>query len=191
MNCKHCDNKLAGDAQFCNKCSKSIGVEKKEKIEIKGIGGWLSFFLFGLFVSIIASIIVGISDISGILETAGLAKAWVYGFTLLDALYFGGLSAFAIYTFKAFLKLKENAVSLGKMYLILIFSTNLVSVIFSAFTGEPIVAETSYLDSSQMVVRSLVFGVIWFLYLTFSKRVNNTFPKENKDRVLHSRKDPL
>lgn len=180
MNCKHCDNKLANDAKFCNKCGKPIEVEKKEKIEIKGIGGWLSFFLFGLFVSIIINLIAGISDISGILETAGLTKTWIYSLAFLDVLYFGGLIAFTIYTIRAFSKLKENAVSLGKMYLIMIFSTNLISVIFSLFTGEPIATETSYLDSSQMVVRSLVFSVIWFLYLTFSKRVNNTFPKENR-----------
>lgn len=180
MNCKHCNNELPSDAKFCNKCGKPIEIEKKDKIEIKGIGGWLSFFLFGLFVSIIINLIAGISDISGILETVGLSKAWIYSLAFLDVLYFGGLIAFTIYTIQAFSKLKENAVSLGKMYLILIFSTNLISVIFSAFAGEPIATETSYLDSSQMVVRSLVYSVIWFLYLTLSKRVSNIFPKENR-----------
>lgn len=31
MNCKHCDNKLANDAKFCNKCGKSVEAEKLEK----------------------------------------------------------------------------------------------------------------------------------------------------------------
>ncbi|MDD2516045.1 MAG: DUF2569 family protein [Candidatus Gracilibacteria bacterium] len=180
MNCKHCNNELSVDAKFCNKCGKPIKIEKKEKIEIKGIRGRLSFFLFGLFVSTIINLIVGISAISGMIETTGLPKSWIYSLAFLDVLYFGGLIAFTIYTILAFLKLKENAVSLGKMYLILIFFSNLISVIFSAFTGEPIATETSYLDSSQIVVRSLVYSVIWFLYLIISKRVNNTFPKENR-----------
>lgn len=180
MNCKHCNNELPVDAKVCNKCGKPIAIEKKEKIEIKGIEGWLSFFLFSLFVSIIINFIAGISDISGIFETAGLTNSWLYSLVFLDILYFGGLIAFTIYTILAFSKLKENAVSLGKMYLILIFSTNLISVIFSALTGEPIATETSYLDSSQIVVRSLVYSVIWFLYLSLSKRVSNTFPKESR-----------
>ena len=31
MNCKHCDNKLANDAKFCNKCGKPAEAEKLEK----------------------------------------------------------------------------------------------------------------------------------------------------------------
>lgn len=31
MNCKHCDNKLANDAKFCNKCGKPVEAEKIEK----------------------------------------------------------------------------------------------------------------------------------------------------------------
>lgn len=29
MNCKHCDNKLANDAKFCNKCGKPVEMEKE------------------------------------------------------------------------------------------------------------------------------------------------------------------
>lgn len=36
MNCKHCDNKLANDAKFCNKCGKSVEVEKL-KVDIEKI----------------------------------------------------------------------------------------------------------------------------------------------------------
>ena len=36
MNCKHCDNKLANDAKFCNKCGKSVEVEKP-KVDIEKI----------------------------------------------------------------------------------------------------------------------------------------------------------
>ena len=45
-------------------------------------------------------------------------------------------------------KLKPNAISLGKMYLILIFLSNLIGVIFSGVIGEPLASETSFLTCS-------------------------------------------
>ena len=104
----------------------------------------------------------------------------MYGLTFLDILYFGGIIGFAIYLIYSLVKLKPNAVSLGKMYLILIFLSNLIGVIFSGITGEPLASENSFLDSSQMIFRSLIFSVIWFLYLKYSKRVNNTYPQEKR-----------
>lgn len=191
MNCKNCDNnKLSSDAKFCNKCGKPVEIEKKEKIEIKGISGWFSLFLFSLVVWVVLNFIAGIGDVSSILKTTELAKTWLYGLVFLDILYYGGLIGFTAYTIFSFLKLKSNAVSLGKMCLILIFSDTLISILFSVFTGESIsMVETSYLGGSQIIFRNLVYSVIWFLYLSLSKRVNNTFPKETRkttrlDKVL-------
>lgn len=36
MNCKHCDNKLANDAKFCNKCGKPVESEKS-KVDIEKV----------------------------------------------------------------------------------------------------------------------------------------------------------
>ncbi len=57
MNCKHCDNKLANDAKFCNKCGKPVEAEKpkvdieKIKKSLKNTGnsvyaiGWLTIII--------------------------------------------------------------------------------------------------------------------------------------------------
>jgi len=57
MNCKHCDNKLANDAKFCNKCGKSVEAEKpkvdieKVKKSLKNTGnsvyaiGWITIII--------------------------------------------------------------------------------------------------------------------------------------------------
>ncbi len=153
---------------------------KDPKEEIKGVEGWLSFFIFTLIVSCVINFIMGIIDVSSIFEDKTLPLTYLYGLAFLDFLYIGGLIGFAIYTIYSFVKLKPNAVFLGKMYLILIFLTNFIGVIFSGVTGEPLANETSFLDSSSMIFRSLIFSVIWFLYLTYSKRVNNTYPKEKR-----------
>ncbi len=153
---------------------------QEHKEEIRGVGGWLSFFIFGLIVSCVITLIAGISYIPAIFENKVLSLAYLYGLTFLEILYYGGMIGFAIYLIYSLVKLKPNAVSLGKMYLILIFLTNLIGVIFSGTTGEPLASENPFLDSSSMVFRSLVFSLIWFLYLTNSKRVNNTYPQEKR-----------
>lgn len=57
MNCKHCENKLANDAKFCNKCGKPVEAEKlsvdieKIKKSLKNTGnsvyaiGWLTIII--------------------------------------------------------------------------------------------------------------------------------------------------
>ena len=153
---------------------------KESKEEIRGIGGWLSFFIFSLIASSVLNFILGAIDISSIFEDKTVSLTYLYSLAFLDFLYFGGLIGFAIYTIYSLVKLKPNAISLAKMFLILIFLTNLIGVVFSGVSGEPLAGETSYFDSTSIIFRSLIFSVIWFLYLTYSKRVNNTYPKEKR-----------
>jgi len=76
--------------------------------------------------------------------------------------------------------LKPNGISLAKMYLILIFLTNLIVIIFVASIGIPLVGKNSYFGGIDLLIESLLFVVIWFLYLTFSKRVKSTYPAEKR-----------
>lgn len=160
-----------------------------EKKEVKGIGGWLSLFVFMLFASIFLHLVLAIIDIGAIIEETTLTGPYLYGFLFFNILFYLFIIIFAIITIYAFLKLKANAVSLGKMYLILIFLTNLIVVAFSILIGEPIDAQASYFDNSITIFRSMLFSVIWFLYLTYSKRVKNTYPIDErktytKDKIL-------
>lgn len=139
------------------------------KEDAKGIGGWLWVFLFTLVASAILNFIVGIADISTVLKSQETTQIYNYGLAFLDFLYFSGLIGFALYAYYSFVKLKSNAVSLGKMFLILIFLSNILVLVFSKVTGEPLAS------------RSLFYSVIWFLYLTYSKRVENTFPVQNRE----------
>lgn len=150
-----------------------------KKAQTKGIGGWLSFFIFSLFGSVLLNIISGTKDMSGIMETAGLAETWKYALVTIDFIYFATFILLISYAILAFLHLKPNAVALGKMIMITIFLTNLTSIIFSYTTGDLTIG-TSPLDEGTMAFRGLFYSVIWFTYLTLSERVNNTFPKENR-----------
>lgn len=147
---------------------------KASKKEAKGVGGWLSFFIFTLFISVILNVISGIEDVSSVISDPELLFSTKLWLVPLDALLFIGLIGFTIYTIFSLIKLKPNAVSLAKLLLILTFVTNLLLVIFTSVSGEQI-PESGFIDST-LIFRSLFFGVIWFLYLTYSKRVKNTYP---------------
>lgn len=144
------------------------------------IGGWLLFFLFGLFIFGVINFFKGISDIEFLLHTPELTREWRYVLICLDTLYFGGLIAFPLYVIYAFAELKENAVSLAKMFIVLIFSNNLITLIFSVINNEATLDTTSYRSSFHMFINSIIYSIIWFLYLSISKRVNNRLPKESR-----------
>ena len=161
---------------------------KESKEEIRGVGGWLSFFIFTLCMSIILNFIIGIEDISSVVsdtEVLASTKLWLVP---LDALLFIGLIGFTIYTIFSLIKLRPNAVSLAKMLLILTFTTNLLLVVFTSISGEEI-PESAFIDSASLIFRSLIFSVIWFWYLSVSKRVKNTYPLQTRktytiDKIL-------
>ena len=149
------------------------------KEQLKGIKGWLSFFIFVLVVSQILNLIGGFNDLSSAISTS------LISIVILDVLYWIAFIGLGIYTIYSLAKIKKNAVSLAKMYTSLVFLTNLMGVIFSFITNSPLASETSYLNGSTIIIQSLIFGVVWFLYLTYSKRVRNTYPiKERRVYIL-------
>ena len=155
---------------------------KESKEEVKGVGGWLSFFIFTSCMSIILNFIVGIEEVSSIVsdtEVLASTKLWLVP---LDTLLFIGLIGFTVYTIFSLIKLRPNAVSLAKMYLILTFLTNLMGMIFSGVTGElQLLDVMAMFELLAELLAMVIAGVIWFLYLTYSKRVNNTYPKEKRE----------
>lgn len=155
---------------------------KKTKVKnLNDLGGWLALFIFTLFVSIVLNIIVGFGDVVTIFNLQILIKGWAYVLAFLDVLYFGGLIAFIIYAIYSFLKLKPNAVFLGKLFLILIFTVNLISTSYVLSSGISVYDGSlrSFIES-QLLFRSVIYSIIWFLYLSLSKRVETVFPKKNR-----------
>ena len=90
---------------------------------------------------------------------------------MTDVVFGAMLLLLAIYTIFSFVKRKPNAVFLAKMYTIAVFVSNLLSLMSG---GE--FAESGF-GSVAQVVRSLIWGVIWYLYLCFSNQVNDIIPK--------------
>lgn len=125
------------------------------------IKGWLTFFLLAIFVG-------------------GLISA-VSSFTNFDAADYGGniwigavdifigvcLFAIAIYTIYAFIQRKPNALFYGRLYVFLVFVTNIISAIGGSIE----------FGTAKEVVRGVIWSIIWFFYLLLSSQVQRIIPK--------------
>ena len=128
------------------------------------IHGWLSFFFFAIIVGGLISAIYPIATFNA----ADYAGNFCLGAVdIVTGLLLLAVAGFTVYSFT---NRKPNAVFWGKIYVALVFLTNLFVLIGGA-------TEETGLQSASQVVRSVIWGVIWFLYLTFSDQVQEIIPK--------------
>ena len=88
----------------------------------KYVRGWLSFFLFVVGFGSLFSLIMSIVGFSSV-DNVGFITCLFSG---IDILFSLGLVALAGYTIYAFLYIRPNAVFLGKLYVIVIFISNML-----------------------------------------------------------------
>jgi hypothetical protein len=130
----------------------------------QSIKGWLVFFLCSIGLGGVISAVFPIFTYN--VSEYGESHFFAIGDVVLGVL----LLALSCYTIYSFSKRKPNAVFLGKMYVIIVFATNVISLIGGEF-------ETTGLGSLTQVVRGLIWCVVWYLYLTFSTQVKEIIPK--------------
>ncbi len=128
------------------------------------IQGWLSFFLFVLLAG-------GILSAGYPLFTFNFEDyAGNYCLASVDILTGFILLGIAAYTFYAFLNRKPNAVFWGEVYVVLVFGSNLLNLLAGG-------ADDDILNGTKQMAKSMVWSVIWLLYLIFSKQVKMIIPK--------------
>lgn len=137
---------------------------------------WLVFFLFAMTLGGIISAIVPIVT----LDISEYAGSWSLAFS--DIVLGVMLLGVAIYADIAFYKRLPNAVFIAKIYVLLIFIINVLSLIGEDF-------DTSGLNTASQALKGVIWGVVWFLYLCFSEQVKTIIPKEyrkvtSKDYIL-------
>lgn len=91
----------------------------------------------------------------------------------IDLLFSLALVALACYTIHAFIYIRPKAVFLGRLYIIVIFISNLLTLL----SGD---MEDVGWGSLSQVVKGSVWGLIRFVYLSVSNQVAELFPKENR-----------
>lgn len=137
------------------------------------IHGWLSFFLFVVGLGAAITVVVSIADFSLDAYDTGGGFFLAYFIALVDIAYTLGIGGLAIYTILAFLNKRSNAVFLGKSYLIVIFLSNVLLLLGGDY-------DDYGLGSFPQIMKALIWGVIWFVYLCLSGQVSDLFPKEER-----------
>lgn len=134
------------------------------------VHGWFAFFLFTVGAGGLVSFISIISGLSAS-DYSNSFYLWV------DAFLGIGLLALAAYAIYSAIKKKPGAIFLLKVYLIIIFLSNLLLLVSGNYTTDGV------LGSLPQLLRSLVWGVIWFCYLLFSDQVADIFPKAYRKKT--------
>ena len=128
------------------------------------IHGWLSFFFFAIIAGGLISAIYPIATFNA----ADYAGNFCLG--AVDIVTGILLLAVAGFTVYSFVNRKPNAVFWGKVYVVLVFLTNVLVLIGGA-------TEDTEFQSTTHVIRGVVWGIIWFLYLSFSDQVQEIIPQ--------------
>jgi len=183
--CKECLNE--GDQfLYCNKreCVKRYGpvyvdsqTVPQSISDLLGVKGWL--FLFALQLTVLTpiwsliSIARNFNDLSPVMD----AFPSVLGGVVIDMIMILSVIGFGIYCGILIFNLKTQAIILAKRYLIVFFIFSILEFpIFIAFSGLPAEVNKIILgESVGGIFRALIYVIIWYLYLTKSKRVKNTF----------------
>lgn len=129
------------------------------------VHGWLVFFLFAITLGGVISAAFPIFTFN--LDEYG-GSYFLAACDIVQGLF---LCTLALYTVYAFDRRKPNAVFCARCYIILVFAVNAISLIGGN------VDDTAVLGSTKQLIRSLVWSVIWFLYLLYSEQVEEIIPK--------------
>ena len=156
--------------------------EKKFSNKEKKIHGWLTLFLVGLGCGCILSLIIGYSDISISNYDTGMGHLWAQFGIVSECFLWLGYAFLVGYTIISFYNYKPNAVRLGKSCLIIIFISNLFSLIGGDY-------ESTGFNSLLQIISRLSWQLIWFFYLSYSEQVKSLFPKNERklfkrDKIL-------
>lgn len=145
-------------------------IQRENPQEKEPIKGWLMFFLI-VYVGIgsAASLALNIIDYSNDgnfwTSTIDLAFATIYLTT-------------GIFTIIAFVKRQSDAIYLAKLYIIMCFCSNLTALIAQD--------EATTQHELKSMARSLIWSLIWFVYMYRSQQIKNLFPPENRKAKARS-----
>ena len=140
------------------------------------ISGWLVFFLFAIMLGGFIGLIKAILAFD--LSEAGGSYLIAFSDIFLTAMCF----FLASYTLYAFSNRLPNAVFLGKNYVVATFVINILILIIYRANDIEFSSEREIID----LVKSLIWAVIWFCYLSFSEQVAEVIPPSFRKVYTHN-----
>ena len=140
--------------------------------------GWLSLFLLQIGIGGVLSPIIGFSTMSLSNYDIGIGDWHSILGAVSDGVLLIGFAVIAFYTISSFDNYRSNSIGLARAYLIIVIITNLISLIGGNY-------ESSGSNSLSRITISIIWQIIWLIYLSQSKLVEELFPK--KERKIFKR----
>jgi hypothetical protein len=153
---------------------------------LTGVGGWLAFFIFGL---VILGPFFAFTDIG---YAAKFLRALIdrtvrpaEGVATLAAwLTYLGVRIYGVYAGVELWRVRPNAVSEAKRFL-LMYATTTAVIVLVRFTWATLNghAVQNRLDLMMELFRALAYSAVWYAYLVRSVRVENTYSEMNVNAI--------
>ena len=181
-------NESTGNSTWINKFRKLINLEKKG--ELKGVRGWLLLLCLNLTIFIPASCFYEV------MSTLYSFNSFIYQIMLIvsNQLLLHNIAIIAIMGFLATLsfyaglqlwEVKPGAVKIAKIFLIIQLSLTFIVAAIRLFIIFPIVAsEHSFSVIIKILIPSLLHFSLWYLYLSKSRRVHNTYSNGEREKII-------
>jgi hypothetical protein len=149
--------------------------------ELRGVGGWLAWFVFGLLVGGPASFAIGISNAYNVTKTPGMNSDSATLYFAIDAVLSVGLAVWSVCCGIYLLKLKPNAVRITKAYLVALFLFCALGLMVTAAGAARNDPSSNGAGASVVPFFQEFTGIIiWYSYFERSKRVRNTYPNTSR-----------
>ena len=150
----------------------------------KRVGGWLSLLCFALIVgNPLRTIYTLVSSYIKTNQYFDIYPGLEYLF-YIDSLLSLFLMAFSIRAGLALLMIKPGAVKTAKNYLFLFLGYSVIAIFLPFMVGLPSRAnEVLIQEIIKSVMQSMFYFVIWFWYLSASKRVAATYSSYSTDTI--------
>lgn len=152
--------------------------ESEERPSHKGVGGWLLLFCLSLtFFNPLLSMRNLVAGYQG-LQPYFQQIPNLLIFAILHSLFSLGVIGWGIYAGAKLWRVRLNAVTIAKSYLLGLIGYAILSTFLPFVTGLPgEVAKTLSIGTVKVIPSTLVYMAIWYTYLNKSKRVKATFEK--------------
>ena len=151
-----------------------------EKVK-KGIGGWLLLFI--ILLTIINPLVnfLAVLRLLDIIYPFQLPIGILTFYIIIEIILLIGFISFGIYVGASLWRVKPYAVKIAKIFLIISFIYSIISSIITFVLFPPESSDVAYFSPTIRNIHfRFIFTVIWFCYLTKSKRVKITYGVEDK-----------
>jgi len=137
-----------------------------------GVKGWLLLLCLSLTIFDPLSMLIHTLLVSSLAKPYFTTHKNLFYLIFINGIFNIALITYSIYAGICLWRLYKGAVGIAKKYFIFLFFYSLIGAFLPYLFG---VSETSFIKNIFNTILNMGYAVIWYVYLSVSKRVKNTY----------------